>query len=74
MKKLLKIIGRIIRRIGSFLDKWLITPITKFILMIVGLFEGKEATVDKFVSKRSSLILISSSSKKESLSFMCWNF
>ena len=32
MKKIIKKIGKFFHRIGSFFDKWLISPITKFIL------------------------------------------
>ena len=39
MKKVFKIIGRLLRLIGMFFDKWLITPITKFILVLMNFFK-----------------------------------
>lgn len=59
MKKIIKKLGRIFHHIGSFFDKWLITPITKFILIVVDIFKDNSKSVDKFISKKSTLIVIS---------------
>lgn len=59
MKKVIKGIQRFFHRIGLFLDKWLITPITKLILIIVNLFENSTKNVDKLLSKKSTLVVVS---------------
>lgn len=59
MKKLLKFIGRLIRRIGMFFDKWLITPITKIILIITDSFKSNSKSFDRFLGKKSTLLVIS---------------
>ena len=59
MKKIIKSIARMFHHIGSFFDKWLITPITKFILRITDLFKDNSKSFDKFLSKKSTLIVIS---------------
>ena len=59
MKKTNNGIGKIFRPIVVFFDKWLISPITKLILRILGLFKNNGKSVDKFLSKKSTLIIIS---------------
>ena len=59
MKKIIKKIGKFFYHIGSFFDKWLITPITKFILKIFDFFKDNTKSIDKFISKKSTLIVIS---------------
>lgn len=59
MKKISKTIGKIFHRIGSFFDKWLITPLTKFILKIVDFFKDNGKSIDRFISKKSTLIVVS---------------
>ena len=59
MKKIIKKLGKIFHHIGSFFDKWLITPITRFILIVVDIFKDNSKSVDKFLSKKSTLIVIS---------------
>ena len=58
MKKLLKFIGRLIRRIGMFFDKWLITPITKMILIITDFFKNNSKSFDRFLGKKSTLLVL----------------
>ena len=58
MKKT-NIFVRIIRFIISFFDKYLISPITKMILKIIDLFKSNTKTIDKFLSKKSTLLIIS---------------
>lgn len=59
MKKIIKQFGKILHHIGSFFDKWLITPITKFILKITDLFKDNSKGIDRFLGKKSTLIVIS---------------
>ncbi len=59
MKKIIKGIGKFFHHIGSFFDKWLISPITKFILRITDLFKDNNKGIDRFLSKKSTLIVIS---------------
>lgn len=59
MKKMLRVIGRLIRRIGTFFDKWLITPITKLILVITDFFKGNSKNIDRILGKKSTLLIIS---------------
>lgn len=59
MKKIIRGIRSFFHHIGLFFDKWLITPITKFILLIVRLFENSGRNLDKLLSKKSTLVVIS---------------
>ena len=59
MKKIFKIIGKLLRLIGRFLDKWVIIPITKFILVLMSFFKDNTKNFDRMISKRSTLISIS---------------
>ena len=59
MKKTSKGIGKILHHIGSFFDKWLITPITKFILRIIDFFKDNSKSLDRFMGKKSTLIIVS---------------
>lgn len=59
MKKIIRSIGNVLHHIGSFFDKWLITPITKFILKITDFFKDNSKGLDKFMGKKSTLIVIS---------------
>lgn len=59
MKKIIKIIGKFFQHIGSFFDKWMITPITKFILRITDFFKDNSKGIDKFIGKKSTLIIVS---------------
>ena len=59
MKKIINSFARMFHHIGSFFDKWLITPITKFILKITDLFKDNSKNLDRFMSKKSTLIVVS---------------
>ena len=50
MKKIIRSIARLLHHIGSFFDKWLITPITKFLLRITDLFKDNSKNFDKDTS------------------------
>ena len=59
MKKKNKGIGRIIRLIGLFFDKWLITPITKVILKLMEIFKSWAKAFDRLSNKKSTLLVFS---------------
>lgn len=59
MKKIIKAMKRFFHRIGLFFDKWLITPITKLILIITNFFGGSTKSFDKLLSKKSTLVVLS---------------
>ena len=59
MKKIGKLFIGLFRHIGIFLDKWLITPITKLILKIMEFGRGFAKTFDKMSAKKSTLLIIS---------------
>ncbi|HIR49432.1 MAG TPA: hypothetical protein IAB35_05580 [Candidatus Faecimonas gallistercoris] len=59
MKKISKVIKSIFRHIGSFFDKWLITPLTKLMLKIAGIFKDNAKSIDRIAGKKSTLIVIS---------------
>ena len=59
MKKVFKIISRLLRLIGMFFDKWLITPITKFILVLMNFFKDNTKSFDRMITKKSTLIVVS---------------
>lgn len=59
MKKIFRIIGRILRLIGRFFDKWVITPITKFILVLMNIFKDNTKNFDRMISKKSTLLVVS---------------
>lgn len=59
MKRISKSIKSVFRHIGSFFDKWLITPITKFMLSVVEFFKGSTKNFDRIASKKATLIVVS---------------
>ena len=59
MKKIGKLIVRIIKAIGLFLDKWLITPLTKLIIRLIRLIKDLTKKFDKVSGKKSTLIIVS---------------
>ncbi len=50
---------RFFRSIVSFFDKWLITPITKGILGISDFFKNNSQGLERFISKKQTLIVLS---------------
>ena len=50
---------KIIKGIGSFFDKWLITPITKLILKISSVLKNNSKSLERTFNKKSTLIIIS---------------
>ena len=59
MKKIIRSIGKFFRHIGAFFDKWLITPITKLILIIIDFSKSNSKGLEKLVGKKQTLIVIS---------------
>ena len=59
MKKIINFFKVIFHTIGLFLDKWLITPITKLILILLNLFRNSGKNLDKLLNKKSALIIVS---------------
>lgn len=59
MKKIIRGIGKLFRLIGSFFDKWLITPITKLILKIIDFSKRNSKGIERILGKKSTLIVIS---------------
>ena len=50
---------KIIKPIILFLDKWLITPITKLVLLIGSGLKNNGREIEKFINKKQTLIVIS---------------
>ena len=59
MKKIIKFFKKIFHAIFSFFDKWLITPITKLILIITNLLKNNNKSIEKLLNKKSTLLVIS---------------
>lgn len=59
MKKMFRGIGRLLRRIATFFDKWLITPITKLVLNITEFVKSNSKSIDRIISRKSTLLVIS---------------
>lgn len=59
MKKVSRFVGKLFRHIGLFFDKWLITPITKLILRLMGIGKDAIKSFDKVSSKKSTLLIVS---------------
>ena len=59
MKKINKEKKQFFHHIGSFFDKWLITPITKLFLRLSDLFKTGSKSLDRIASKKSTLIVVS---------------
>lgn len=47
------------KKIILFFDKWLITPITKFILFITDFVKNNSKDIEKFINKKQTLIVLS---------------
>ena len=59
MKKIGNTLVRIIKAIGLFFDKWLITPLTKLIIKLIRLIKDLTKRFDKVSGKKSTLIIVS---------------
>ncbi len=59
MKRISRSIKKFLYHIVSFFDKWLITPITKFMLKIAGFVKDNAKSLDRIAGKKSTLIIVS---------------
>lgn len=59
MKRIISKIFKLFRFIGDFIDKIVITPITKLILKIIHYLKDNSKSIDRFIGKKSTLIVIS---------------
>lgn len=59
MKKIFRAIGHFFRRIGHFIDKKVILPITKFFVWLSGKFKGNGRGFEKVLTHKSGLIIVS---------------
>ena len=59
MKKISRGFGAFFRLVGKFFDKWLITPITKFMLKVAEFFKGSTKNLDRIAGKKGTLIVVS---------------
>ena len=59
MKKIIKKIAKLFHYIILFFDKWLITPITKLILIIMNFVKENSKNLDRFAGKKSTLLVVS---------------
>lgn len=59
MKKLINILKNTFKPVVDFFDKWVITPITKFILNIMKLIKGNNRSFDALLKKKSTMLITS---------------
>ena len=59
LKKIIKGIKKIFRGISSFIDKYIITPITKFALFIGEKTDKNAGKFERWLNKRNTLVFIS---------------
>ncbi len=59
MKKISRAVGRFFKSIFSFIDKVLITPITKFFMAIARFFKNNGTGIERILINRQSLVVIS---------------
>ena len=55
----MKKISKFIRKILLFLDKWLITPITKGLLIVTDFTKNNGKELERFINKKQTLIVLS---------------
>lgn len=59
LKKFIKAIKKIFRGIGNFIDRCIVTPITKFGLMIGEKTDKQAGKFEKWLSKKNTLVFVS---------------
>ena len=64
MKKIIKKICRFIGKMILFIDKILITPIMKVVIKVIDFFKTHGKNVEKVLTTKSALLIISLSSHK----------
>ena len=51
--------NKIGKKIVFFFDKWLITPVTKLILLISSTLKNNGKEIEKFINKKQTIIVLS---------------
>ncbi|MBR6949430.1 MAG: hypothetical protein IKH54_04510 [Bacilli bacterium] len=59
MKKIISFFVNIIKHIASFIDRVIVIPITRLIIRINDFLKNHAKTLDKFASKKSTLLIVS---------------
>lgn len=59
MKKINRTVTRAFKSCIRFLDRWIITPVTKFFVNIIDLFTNRNTRFEKILTNRQSLIIMS---------------
>ena len=59
LKKIIKVFKNIFRRVASFIDKFIVTPITKFALFIGEKTDKGAGKFERWLNKRNTLIFLS---------------
>lgn len=59
MKKISRVIIRTFKSCIRFIDKWIITPVTKFFVNVIDLFTNRNTRFEKILTNRQSLIILS---------------
>ena len=59
MKKISRAISKAFKSCIRFIDKWIITPVTKFFINVIALFTNRNTRFEKILTNRQSLIIIS---------------
>ncbi|MGM9876695.1 MAG: YbbR-like domain-containing protein [Bacilli bacterium] len=59
LKKIIKVFKNIFRRVASFIDKFIVTPITKFALFIGEKVDKGAGKFERWLNKRNTLIFLS---------------
>ena len=59
MKKISRVFIKLFKIIASIIDKVIITPMTRFILWFMSLFNKNAKSFDKFLGKKSTLLVVS---------------
>ncbi len=59
MKKIIKFFINIFKHIASFIDRFIVIPITRLIIKLNDFLKNHAKTLDKFASKKSTLLIVS---------------
>ena len=59
LKKIIRAIKKIIRAVIAFIDKFIVTPITKIALLIGEKAEKNTGKFERWLNKRNTLVFIS---------------
>lgn len=59
MKKIIRFIIKLFTKLALIIDKTIINPITRLILKLMDFFKENAKTLDKFASKKSTLLIVS---------------